>query len=143
MFKGILLQLIVNSNAFLIIILTLIIAIYQVWQNLDKIKNNIISTIIYATIFIFGLLELFHFHSVFICCLKKKIKLYRLRKSIEDIDETFSCLLECSEDKNSNLFQVLGERLLKTMNKFNKIINKIEQKDNQNNTNIQINNNII
>ena len=141
-FRQILYQLVMNSNAFFIVILSTVVALYQAWQNLDTIKNNIISTIFYSIIFILAMLEFIHIHNFFICCLKKKIKIYKMISALKDIDQTFSDVLNGSEEENLECLQKIGDYLSSIIQKFDVIKKKTEKKDTQNSTNIQINNDI-
>ena len=139
----ILYQIVDNSNAILIIILSTFVALYQVWQNLDKIKENIVCTIIYSILFILGILVIIHINILMVIfCLKKRIKVYKLVSFLQDINLNFSYALD--DPGNDQFLQELNDNISSIKNKVNTIKKKAEEnKKNQDVTIIQINNNNI
>jgi len=112
----ILYQIVDNSNAILIIILSTFVALYQVWQNLDKIKENIVCTIIYSILFILGILVIIHINIMMVVfCLKKRIKAYRMVSFIQDINQTFSYIME--DPKNNDFLIELNDNIPSILNK--------------------------
>jgi len=136
----ILYQIVDNSNAILIIILSTFVALYQVWQNLDKIKENIVCTIIYSILFILGILVIIHINIMMVVfCLKKRIKAYRMVSFIQDINQTFSYIME--DPKNNDFLIELNDNIPSILNKVDFFKKKSEDNKNiQNDTIIQINN---
>jgi len=136
-------QIVDNSTAILIIILSTFVALYQVWQNLDKIKANIVCTIIYSILFILGILVIIHINILMVIfCLKKRIKVYKLVSFLQDINLTFSYALD--DPGNDQFLQELNDNISSIKNKVNTIKKKAEEnKKNQDVTIIQINNNNI
>ena len=136
----ILYQIVDNSNAILIIILSTFVALYQVWQNLDKIKENIVCTIIYSILFILGILVIIHINIMMVVfCLKKRIKAYRMVSFIQDINQTFSYIME--DPKNNDFLIELNDNIPSILNKVDFFKKKSEDNKNiQNDTITQINN---
>ena len=113
-FNTILYQIIDNSTEILIIILSTFVGLYKVWQNFDKIKENIVMTVIYSILFIFGILKIAHINILMVIfCLKKRIK----------------------AELNDNISSI--------KNKIDIIKNKVEENKKIQNSTIQINNNNI
>ena len=136
-------QIVDNSTAILIIILSTFVALYQVWQNFDKCKENIVSTVIYSILFTLGILGIIHIHIMMVIfCLKKRIKAYKMVSFIQDINQTFSYILE--DPKNNDFLLELNDNIPSIINKFDSFKKKAEgNKKIQDATIIQINNNNI
>ena len=141
-FNTILYQIIDNSTEILIIILSTFVGLYKVWQNFDKIKENIVMTVIYSILFIFGILKIAHINIfMVIFCLKKRIKAYKMVSIMQDIDQTFSYVLE--DPGNWQFLEELNDNISSIKNKIDIIKNKVEENKKIQNSTIQINNNNI
>ena len=141
-FNTILYQIIDNSTEILIIILSTFVGLYKVWQNFDKIKENIVMTVIYSILFIFGILKIAHINILMVIfCLKKRIKAYKMVSIMQDIDQTFSYVLE--DPGNWQFLEELNDNISSIKNKIDIIKNKVEENKKIQNSEIQINNNNI
>ena len=141
-FNTILYQIIDNSTEILIIILSTFVGLYKVWQNFDKIKENIVMTVIYSILFIFGILKIAHINILMVIfCLKKRIKAYKKVSIMQDIDQTFSYVLE--DPGNWQFLEELNDNISSIKNKIDIIKNKVEENKKIQNSTIQINNNNI
>jgi hypothetical protein len=141
-FNTILYQIIDNSTEILIIILSTFVGLYKVWQNFDKIKENIVMTVIYSILFIFGILKIAHINILMVIfCLKKRIKAYKMVSIMQDIDQTFSYVLE--DPGNWQFLEELNDNISSIKNKIDIIKNKVEENKKIQNSTIQINNNNI
>ena len=141
-FNTILYQIIDNSTEILIIILSTFVGLYKVWQNFDKIKENIVMTVIYSILFIFGILKIAHINILMVIfCLKKRIKAYKMVSIMQDIDQTFSYVLE--DPGNRQFLEELNDNISSIKNKIDIIKNKVEENKKIQNSTIQINNNNI
>jgi hypothetical protein len=141
-FNTILYQIIDNSTEILIIILSTFVGLYKVWQNFDKIKENIVMTVIYSILFIFGILKIAHINILMVIfCLKKRIKAYKMVSIMQDIDQTFYDILE--DSGNRQFLSELNDNISSIKNKIDIIRNKVEENKKIQNSTIQINNNNI
>ena len=141
-FNTILYQIIDNSTEILIIILSTFVGLYKVWQNFDKIKENIVMTVIYSILFIFGILKIAHINILMVIfCLKKRIKAYKMVSIMQDIDQTFYYVLE--DPGNWQFLEELNDNISSIKNKIDIIKNKVEENKKIQNSEIQINNNNI
>jgi hypothetical protein len=141
-FNTILYQIIDNSTEILIIILSTFVGLYKVWQNFDKIKENIVMTVIYSILFIFGILKIAHINILMVIfCLKKRIKAYKMVSIMQDIDQTFYDILE--DSGNRQFLSELNDNISSIKNKIDIIKNKVEENKKIQNSTIQINNNNI
>jgi hypothetical protein len=141
-FNTILYQIIDNSTEILIIILSTFVGLYKVWQNFDKIKENIVMTVIYSILFIFGILKIAHINILMVIfCLKKRIKAYKMVSIMQDIDQTFYDILE--DSGNWQFLSELNDNISSIKNKIDIIKNKVEENKKIQNSTIQINNNNI
>ena len=138
-FNTILYQIIDNSTEILIIILSTFVGLYKVWQNFDKIKENIVMTVIYSILFIFGILKIAHINILMVIfCLKKRIKAYKMVSIMQDIDQTFYDILE--DSGNRQFLSELNDNISSIKNKIDIIKNKVEENKKIQNSTIQINN---
>ena len=138
-FNTILYQIIDNSTEILIIILSTFVGLYKVWQNFDKIKENIVMTVIYSILFIFGILKIAHINILMVIfCLKKRIKAYKMVSIMQDIDQTFSYVLE--DPGNWQFLEELNDNISSIKNKIVNLIKKGEENKKIQNSMIQINN---
>ena len=141
-FNTIIYQIIDNSTEILIIILSTFVGLYKVWQNFDKIKENIVMTVIYSILFIFGILKIAHINILMVIfCLKKRIKAYKMVSIMQDIDQTFYDILE--DSGNRQFLSELNDNISSIKNKIDIIKNKVEENKKIQNSTIQINNNNI
>lgn len=125
-FNTILYQIIDNSTEILIIILSTFVGLYKVWQNFDKIKENIVMTVIYSILFIFGILKIAHINILMVIfCLKKRIKAYKMVSIMQDIDQTFYDILE--DSGNRQFLSELNDNISSIKNKIDIIKNKVEE----------------
>lgn len=122
-----------NSNSYVLVILGCIIAVYETWQNYDKITKNIFSTVVYSIIFLFGIFVVNNFPVLIICCsdVKRKVKILNFLSNLKQIDEVLEFDLNYLIENDKDLYNELITRfssLVANINKVLEILNKKKEK---------------
>ena len=94
-----------NFTEFLMIILGTFVALYQIWKNIDALKKSIVSSVIYSILFILGIMKMIRIEIFWICCLKEKIKRYRLLSTLRDMNQIICDAIKDSSGENYKFLQ--------------------------------------
>ena len=123
-----------NSTSYILVMLGAFIALYEVWQNYEKIKKNIFLTVVYTIIFIFGIFEIINFQIVIICCsnVKKKINRLKLLLNVIEINGILEAALEDFKINDKFLASELATQFSSLIENINKIKEMPNKRDNEN-----------